>query len=70
MATTANDNKNTSSTTTTEPATTTSITTVATCTWQTTTVPYKPARSSDNTTPTMGSLKQSQLQQQVPSITK
>jgi hypothetical protein len=53
--TTPNNNKNIASTTTMEPTTKTSITTVATCTWQTTTAPYNPARSSDNTTPTMGS---------------
>jgi hypothetical protein len=53
--TTPTNNKNTSSTTTMGPTTKTSITTVAMCTWQTATAPYKPAISSDNTTPTMGS---------------
>jgi hypothetical protein len=53
--TTPTNNKNTSSTTTMKPTTKTYITTVAMCTWKTTTVPYNPALSSDNTTPTMGS---------------
>lgn len=37
-----------------EPTTQTSFTTVALCTWQTSTAPYKPARPHHNTTPTMG----------------
>jgi hypothetical protein len=53
--TTPSINKNTSSATTMEPTTKTSITSAALCAWQTPTVPYKPARSFDNTSPTMGS---------------
>jgi hypothetical protein len=37
-----------------EPATKTSSTTAALRAWQTTTAPYKPARSFDSTSPTMG----------------